>query len=376
MVAPTGGERGECNTPFAVDNTPLSGINKWPKRPPLRPRHCMIRYRLARPDDIATCVQFIADHPVLGPRYGPAIEHLGTVWRRFLGSDALFSIVAEETGSESGTRVIASYIASFVSDDFASDLATPPLKWIGPELVNLCIQGPIPVLTDEQVRQVNSTTGVNILVWPTAPRADFEGVPELVQGGQAVFFETYRGFNIKRLQVQASHPVEMEVAVNSGAWCLRAGNAVHFRTLDQPAEVAALQPHLLEVTKEMAARQPGTWVSLLLTHRKPVIGFTPSEQRLLSAALQGGTDGELAHLLGVSLSAVKKMWASIYLRIQSRKPFDLKIELDESVDGDRGKEKKQKLLVFLRERPEELRPYSLKLLENGNRPGLSARPVH
>jgi hypothetical protein len=78
MVAPTGGERGECNTPFAVDNTPLSGINKWPKRPPLRPRHCMIRYRLARPDDIATCVQFIADHPVLGPRYGPAIEHLGT----------------------------------------------------------------------------------------------------------------------------------------------------------------------------------------------------------------------------------------------------------------------------------------------------------
>jgi DNA-binding NarL/FixJ family response regulator len=126
----------------------------------------------------------------------------------------------------------------------------------------------------------------------------------------------------------------------------------------------------------MAAKQPGSWANLFFAYRKPVIGFTPSEQRLLSAALQGGTDGELAHLLGVSLSAVKKMWASIYLRVQFRKPFDLKIELDESVDGDRGKEKKQKLLVFLREHPEELRPYSLKLLENGNRPGLSARPVH
>ena len=90
----------------------------------------MIRYRLARPDDIAPCVQFIADHPVLRPRYGPAIEHLGTVWRRFLGSDALFSIVSEETGSGTA-RTIGAQIASFVSEDFATELATPPLKWIG-----------------------------------------------------------------------------------------------------------------------------------------------------------------------------------------------------------------------------------------------------
>jgi hypothetical protein len=91
----------------------------------------MIHYRLARPDDITTCVQFIADHPVLRPRYGNAIEHLGTVWRRFLGSDALFSIVAEEKGSGTATRLISSSIASFVSDDFASDLAKPPLRWVG-----------------------------------------------------------------------------------------------------------------------------------------------------------------------------------------------------------------------------------------------------
>ena len=325
----------------------------------------MIRYRLARPDDIATCVKFIADHPVLGPRYGPAIEHLGTVWRRFLGSDAVFSIVSEETAPGTMAKLIGAYVASLVSDDFAMELATPPLKWIGPELVNRCIHSPVPILTDAEVRHANSTGGVNILVWPTAPRTDFENLPELIQGGQALFFDTYRGFNIKRLQVQAAHPAEMAVAVNSGAWRLREGDAVHSRTLEQPSEMAVLQPHMLEVTREMAAQQPGTWVSLLLAYHKPVIGFTRSEQRLLSAALQGGTDGELSHLLGVSLSAVKKMWASIYLRVQSREQFDLRIEFDESVDGDRGKEKKQKLLVYLREHPEELRPYSLRLLENG-----------
>ena len=148
----------------------------------------MIRYRLALPDDIATCVQFIADHPVLGPRYGSAIEQLGTVWRRFLGLDALFSIVSEETGPGTA-RTICSQVASFVSDDFATELATLPLKWIGPELVNRFLHGPCPVLTDEEVRHANSTDGLNILVWPTGPRADFENLRELFQGSQAVFFD-------------------------------------------------------------------------------------------------------------------------------------------------------------------------------------------
>jgi hypothetical protein len=327
----------------------------------------MIRYRLARPDDIATCVKFIADHPVLGPRYGSAIEHLGGVWLRFLDSDGLFSIVCEETGPGTATRLIGSYIASFICDDFAMELATPPLKWIGPELVNRCLHGPVPILTDAEVRHANSTGGVNILVWPTAPRTDFENLPELIQGGQALFFDAYRGFNIQRLQVQASHPAEMAVAVNSGAWRLRDEDAVHSRILEQPAEDAVLQPHIMEATKEMAAQQPGTWVSLLLSlsYHKPVIGFTRSEQRLLSASLQGGTDGELSDLLGISLSAVKKMWSAIYVRVQSRKPPNVRIEFDENIEGDRGKEKKQKLLAYLREHPEELRPYSLRLLENG-----------
>jgi len=325
----------------------------------------MIRYRRAQADDIATCVQFIADHPVVGPRYGPAIEHLGRVWLRFLDSDGFLSIVYEETGPGTATRMIGSYTASIISDEFAMELAAPPLKWIGPEVVKRCVHGPVPILTDAALRRANSTGGVNILVWPTAARADFEILPEVIQGGQALFFEEYRGYNIKRLQTQATHAAEMVVAVNSGAWCLRDGDAVHSRSLQQPAEEAFLQPHIIEVTREMAAQQPGTWISLLLAYRKPVIGFARSEQRLLAAALQGGTDGELSQLRSVSLSAVKKTWASIYLRVQSRKPSDVRIELGANIDGDRGKGKKHKLLAYLREHPEELRPYSLRLLENG-----------
>jgi hypothetical protein len=325
----------------------------------------MIRYRPARPSDIATCVQFIANHPVLGPRYGSAIGQFEEMWRRFLDSPALFSLVSEEIGPAAATRLIGSHIAGFVSDDFATELATPPLKWIGRALVDRFVRGSDLLLTDTEVRDANSTGGVNILIWPTAPRADFENLPELLQGSQALFFDAYRGFNIKRLQAQASQPAEIVIGVNSGGWCLRDQDPVHVRTLDQPAETAVLQPHMLEVTKELAAQQPGTWISLLLEHRKPKIGFTRSEQRLLTVALQGGTDQELFGQLGISLSAVKKVWAAIYFRVESHKLFDLRLELDERIDGDRGKEKRRKLLVYLREHPEELKPYSLKLLERG-----------
>ena len=58
------------------------------------------------------------------------------------------------------------------------------------------------------------------------------------------------------------------------------GTSVHFRTVQEPAESVFLQPHMLEVTKEMAAKQPGTWANLFFAYRKPVIGFTRSEQRL------------------------------------------------------------------------------------------------
>jgi hypothetical protein len=327
----------------------------------------MIRFRPARPADINPCVKFVADHPVLGPRYGSTIEQLGVVWGGLLGSDALFSLVSEEADSGGVGRLICAQVASFITDDFAAELTKPPLKWIGPELVNRCLHGPTPVMTDAEVRKANSTSGLNLLIWPTCPRHNFENLPELLQGSQTLFFEAYRGFNLNRLQAQATHPLELRMAINSGGWYLRNIASTFSQSFEEPSELISLQPHMLEVTREKAAAQPGTWANLFFAYRKPVIGFARSEQRLLSAALQGGTDRELSDLLGVFLSAVKKMWASIYLRIQTREHVDIGMELGESLDGDRGKEKKQKLLAYLRDHQEELRPHSLRLLQNGSR---------
>ena len=313
-------------------------------------------------EDISTCVGIVAAHPILGPRYGSAVDYLESAWRHLLHSDAFFGMVGKETAPGRSTT-LGSQMACFITDEFATEISTPPLKWVGPELVNRFLHGLSPILTNAQVRLANSADGLNIVVWPSCFRTEFETDLELRQSSQALFFEVYRGFHIKRLQMQAIHPVELCIAVNSGAWYLLEAETNHSQDLGKLSDSVTLQPHIVEVTQAMASKQPGTWVSQLFAYRKPEIGFPRSEQRLLSTALHGGTDEELAELLGISLSAVKKMWASVYLRIESRRPSNLKFERNKNVDGDRGREKKHKLLVYLREHMEELRPYSTKLLD-------------
>jgi hypothetical protein len=102
----------------------------------------------------------------------------------------------------------------------------------------------------------------------------------------------------------------------------------------------------------------GYWVASLFVHATPRFALRPSEQRLLLAALRGGTDEALAAELRVSLSAVKKTWVLIYERVSAYLPD---FSSDRKPNGmiERGKEKKQRLLNYLREHPEELRPASL-----------------
>ena len=101
----------------------------------------------------------------------------------------------------------------------------------------------------------------------------------------------------------------------------------------------------------------------MFVYQEPILGFARSEQRLLDAALLGVTDEELATELKISLSAVKKTWRSIYSRANRSSSGILPGTLETRTDSsDRGKGKKHRILTYVREHPEELRPVCLKLL--------------
>jgi len=121
--------------------------------------------------------------------------------------------------------------------------------------------------------------------------------------------------------------------------------------------------HLLQRIGQM---QAGRWIkftsigeiaavrSTLKDYLYEAIELEKSGKRVV---LHGETDEELALDLGVSLSAVKKTWAHIYERTSAYLP-DVCPACEPSGAAERGKEKKQRLLSYLRDHPEELRPAS------------------
>jgi hypothetical protein len=124
---------------------------------------------------------------------------------------------------------------------------------------------------------------------------------------------------------------------------------------------------MLGVTRDLEIKRQGSWtaswVGALFDYHPPMLGFSPREQRLLSCALTGATDEHLAEMLETSLAAVKKIWVAIYHRVESSVseliPDSLRSEIPAS---GRGREKRRRLLAYLRDHPEELRPFARKLL--------------
>jgi len=316
-----------------------------------------ISYRPMRAKDVRECATLVATHPVIGPRYADVLNDLRAVWLALLGLEAFRAVVFEDS-QQSGTKIVGVGVSAFVSDEFLQSLKRPPFFWVGPELTRRALRGESPLLSDRAVREANTKGGLNLAVWEGAVRAELWECAEAHAAVVSAFVEQHRGFLLKEAVCQPSTREFLEVILRSGAQLLHEdGRYVDFgdRSLDEVFKMA----HYVGLTRKVALCRVGAWAGLLFVYQAPQCGFRPSEQRLLLAALHGGTDQELADDLVVSLSAVKKSWLSIYNRVSTHLPslFPNGVAIPE--EGERGREKKQHLIAYLRDHPEELRPASL-----------------
>lgn len=316
------------------------------------------RHRPMKQNDVEECVEIVRGHPELGPQYGRTIRDLRSVWLSLSGREAFRAVVFEEA-KNSQVRRAGVGVSVFVSDDFLTDLKTPPFFWIGPELTKRVLRGDSPLLADKQVRQANANGGLAVVPWVGALHADYMQSGEALTAMIAVFVEEHRGFLLKELISNSTSMKNLEGAIRSGGMLLNPVDGRYVESLDRPLHEILAAPYLVGLTRELAMARVGTWIGSLFAYQPPQFGFRPSEQRLLLAALQGGTDENLAAVLEISLSAVKKTWRSIYDRVTDCSPGLIPNKIPEELTSERGKEKKQRLLAYLREHPEELRPAKL-----------------
>lgn len=318
-----------------------------------------LRSRPMQPRDTRECAAIVAGHPVIGPRYGSEIQCLQPVWSRLLAREAMRTDVYEEVEG-SRIRLCGFGVAVFVTDDFIREIKTPPLCWFGPKLVQRIWQGRSSVLSDEQIREANSGAGLCVIVWEALLYPEFDKRTDLFHMMIEAFLHSYRGFLLKEvITTQVENTPRLKWAVDAGGlyWDPKSGR--YTNSLKGSAERFISEPHIIGITRELEYGRLGSWIGSLFDYRPPQFGFARSEQRLLEAALvaESGTDRELSEVLNVSLPTVKKLWLSIYRRVMDRLPEALQ-DFSPAKSNERGKEKRRRLLTYVREHREELRPAS------------------
>lgn len=326
-----------------------------------------IRHRPMRPNDVRECVAIVAADPVVGPRYSKSIADLAPAWLHLLRSNGFCGTSVFEEVDEGAVRarprLLGVGASVFASDDFLREVKTPPSFWIGPELARRVIRGDSPLLSEKQVCEANSRGGLNLVMWHVCIRGEDVKRAEVGAELMAAFFNDHRGFRLKELVGQADSPEHLIGMRNTGGRMWNSAHGGYGAFEEQDLQDILSRPHISGLTREIAQKQLGTWIGYLFLFEPPRFAFRPSEQRLLLSALAGGTDEELSDDLGVSLSATKKMWSSIYRRVAEIDPelVPSDSQLDEGT-SKRGRGKKQRLLAYLREHLQELRPFSRKLI--------------
>ncbi len=317
-----------------------------------------LRWRPMKPNDVAGCARIIAAHPVIGRRYGAATKDLPRSWLRLLGSEALTTAVFEEV--EKGRVTLAGVgVGVFVRDAFIHELKSAPQFWFGPEVAMRALGPNSPVLSDREVREANSGEGLNELVWETLPQQDFAQRSEIYHLMGRAYIEIHRGYRLKEMITsQAESPERLQWAIDAGGlyWDLKAARYV--KSLKKGTEEFVRNPHIVGITRELERGRPGSWVGTLFDYRPPLLCFSASEQRLMVRCMSNnaGTNSALARELNVSLPTVKKMWLSIYDRVATNIPEWMAEDSQSAAGRKRGKEKRRRLLAYLQDHPEELRP--------------------
>jgi hypothetical protein len=305
----------------------------------------MLNYRFAwhptsSADDLEACLE-IQPSNIGGGIAG--VEAARRIWRSLLGHPALLSAVVTTDPPIEGSRIAAFGAALFVSTEFLDAEISHPRPGVNDRLMACVARGDRVILDVDAISEANSMAGLDVLSlygsWRHA--AANEKTLSMLPGA---FVQLSAGYNIKRILWEPVGEIERAFARESG---------VH-RFL---AEFPDQGRDLVVIDAESAARVPASLAPLIFASRKPALGLRKADRELLSAAVRGLTDAELAVALGVRLPAVKARWRSILLRISDVMPELIADLLGETT---RGGQKRHRILDYMRTHPEELRPFRVR----------------
>ena len=232
--------------------------------------------------------------------------------------------------------------------------------YLGVELTRQYLSRQLPVLNREQIAHANAGDGLNVMVC-------FEGSAQDGLSPEQLFAVRAKQSEVLHLALSGYRVKEFlanSIGANTSQWMLEAGARLrrdysnYFRKNHLAKPESSRRPYLIGLTKQEALTHPGSNIAVLFVYATPRFHFNRSQRVLLRHALLGETCEELATSLSISAWTVKKRWHAIYERVTDVDSELLPPPIANSLYGrSRGPERRRRLLNYLRQHLEELRPF-------------------
>jgi hypothetical protein len=273
------------------------------------------------------------------------------IWKTLSRSPSFNSTVIEPAQPIKGHRIVCFGCAAFVTQAFARAELSNPRHGLNSRIIASIDSGQSVVLSESELRSGNTIGGLDMVILFASWRRDLldrAGVSEVSAVASANFMEANLGYRFNGLIMETAGVEEATHCETMHIW-----RAV--RKFDEPGGPAR---SLWAITREDALVVNGSIANPLFHYSAPVLRLRAPDQRLLLAANRGFTDEELSLKLGISLTAVKKRWLSIFASTIDARP-DLFPGIDLPKDGEkRGRQKRHHVLAYIRTHPQELRPFA------------------
>lgn len=316
-----------------------------PRPPDHVPR---LRYRLTQADDLDECLSLL---PAWQRPDGAARDALPALWQRLVQEPQVVNMVMEDVSLPRGQRIQAWGATLLVTphEVQALQLDVLPAPGVAARVYAALLQQALPLHDDQTLGRHNA-------------RGDL--------GGLMLHFCT-RALVLEDPYAQAVLTISNDsLRVSLAGYQLR---ALYFETLAQDAPFVAAAGFVQRprpqaegsdllwwgMTREEARRlMPGSTARGLFDAHPPRFRLSLNQRRMLWLSTFYEDDEQLAQQLQLSPHGLKKLWRGVYDRIQDAVPDFFGDAGPADDEGRRGPEKRRQVLAYVRQRPEELRPWA------------------
>jgi hypothetical protein len=241
-------------------------------------------------------------------------------------------------------ELVAVAIAVFVKTEFADRELAHPEPGLNARLLESLAHGRSMIADYEYIARANAAGRLNQVIMYCTTRRDLLSADEdtVVRGMLTHGYgQLFAGYRLARMLTEVVDPQDLEALAS-------------YPSIKVASRFDGSERVLCVATGATFSADPSSVAVPIFTGQAiPRFGLSRGEKEMLKEALTGMDDAEMAMSLKRTPAALKRRWNQIFQKVARVEP-DL---CPDAVGGVRGPQKRHRILGYLRNHPEELRPY-------------------